>query len=119
MVLGLHSNSLYLSDSNSSINVGILLFFGSVPEKNLPISLNAEIYKLCVIIKHVAEYSAEADIGSMFTDSSESLKIVVLNYMGHPLSTTTINFNHYTAVIIYNNTFLSAPMSWVWDTSIS
>ena len=58
---------------------------GSLPHKGEPIHLNGNIAVTCAILKIVAYYAAEAEIGALFLNTKES-RIVrpTLAELGHP-----------------------------------
>ena len=71
MILNIHSDASYLSESQSrSRNAGHYLL-GYIPKKGDPIPLNGEIYVQSVILKFIVTSLAEAELGALFLNAKE------------------------------------------------
>eukprot|EP00804_Cyclotella_cryptica_P022657 CCRYP_012469-RD/>CCRYP_012469-RD protein AED:0.40 eAED:0.32 QI:0/-1/0/1/-1/1/1/0/384 len=71
MVLNIHSDASYLSESNARSRIAGHFFLGSVPIDKTPIKLNGAIYVFCGILKFVVASAAEAKLGALFLNCNE------------------------------------------------
>ena len=65
MVLQIHYDASYLSESKARSTAGRFFFLGSKAEPNKPIWLNYHIHVLCKIIDVVCGSAAETEIGGI------------------------------------------------------
>ena len=59
MILNIHSDASYLSETRARSRVGGYYFLGSEPKENKPIKLNGNVYTLSTILKFVVALAAE------------------------------------------------------------
>ena len=105
MILNVHSDASYLSESQARSRASGHYFLGSMPKDGEPIRLNGSIFDLCVILKFVAASAAEAELGALFLNVKQ-VKILrlTLEELGHPQPPTPIHCDNNTAVGIANGT---------------
>ena len=92
MVLHVHSDASYLSESNARSRAAGIFFLGNhfpnASQPSMPLS-NGVVHVLCKLLKNVMSSAAEAEIGSAFLAAKEALPLrVALIEMGHPQPTT-------------------------------
>ncbi len=73
MILNIHSDASYLSETNAHSRVAGHFFLGSTPPDNQPIKLNGAIHTLCGILKIVVASAAEAELGALFMNIKEGV----------------------------------------------
>eukprot|EP00804_Cyclotella_cryptica_P022287 CCRYP_018106-RA/>CCRYP_018106-RA protein AED:0.35 eAED:0.38 QI:0/0/0/1/0/0/3/0/579 len=71
MVLNIHSDASYPSESNARSQIAGHFFLGSVPIDKTPIELNGAIYVFCGILKFVVASAAEAELGPSFSTAKK------------------------------------------------
>ena len=104
MVLNVHSDASYLSETRARIRVGGYYFLGSNPKENEPIQLNGNVYTLSTILKFVVASAAEAELGALFHNAKEAKVLrLALQELVHPQPPTPIHCDNKTAVGIANN----------------
>ncbi len=82
MVLAVHSDASYLSESRSQSRVGGHFFLAG--NEDIPSNNGAE-FNISGILKHVASSASEAEIGGLFINVKEAIPIrQTLIEMGHP-----------------------------------
>ena len=105
MILNVHSDASYLSESRARSRASGRFFLGSLPQPNEPIKLNGPIHDLCVILQLVAASAAEAELGALFLNTAQAKIIrLILEELGHPQPPTPIHCDNLTAVGIVNDT---------------
>ena len=105
MILNIHSDASYLSESRARSRAAGHYFLGSIPDKNKPIQLNGAVHSLCQILKFVAASAAEAELGALYLNVKQGRIIrLALEEMGHPQPPTPINCNNLTTTGIVNGT---------------
>ena len=77
MILNIHSDASYLSETRTRSRVAGKFFMGSTPVKGQPIVLNGAISILCGILKCVVATASEAELGALFLNFKEG-KIIRL-----------------------------------------
>ncbi len=75
MILNIHSDASYLSETRARSRVAGHFFLGSTPTDNQPIELNGAIYTLCGILKIVVASAAEAELGALFMNIKDGVII--------------------------------------------
>ena len=105
MILNIHSDSSYLSESRARRRTVGHFFLGSIPQKVEPITLNGAIYVHSGILKFVLTSAAEAEIGDLFLNAKEG-KILrtILGELGHAQPPKPIHYDNLTAVGTANDT---------------
>ena len=105
MILNIHSDASYLSETRARSRVAGQYFLGSIPKKDQPIALNGSIFILCGILKFVVASAAEAELGALFLNCKEGKIIrLTLEEMGHKQPPTPIHCDNVTAAGIANDT---------------
>jgi hypothetical protein len=105
MILNIHSDASYLSETKARSRVAGYFFLGSTLPDNQPIDLNGAIYTFCGIIKFVVASAAEAELGALFLNCKEGVILrLILNELGHTQPPTPIHCNNKTATGITNDT---------------
>ena len=74
MILQIHSNASNMNETKARSTVGGHYFLGKPIIENKPILLNSAIYSLCKVTG-VAASAAELELGSLFLDTQEAVKI--------------------------------------------
>ena len=104
MILNVHSDISYLSETRARSRVGGYYFLGSEPQENEPISLNGNVYTLSTILKFVVASAAEAELGALLHNAKKAKIIrLALQELGHPQPPTPIHCDNKTAVGIADN----------------
>eukprot|EP00804_Cyclotella_cryptica_P007704 CCRYP_001322-RA/>CCRYP_001322-RA protein AED:0.33 eAED:0.33 QI:0/0/0/1/0/0/2/0/410 len=122
MVLNIHSDASYLSESNARSRIAGHFFLGSVPIDKTPIKLNGAIYVLCGILKFVVASATEAELGALFLNCTEGKILqLVLQELGHAQRRTPTHCDNETASGIANDTVkkqrsCSTEMHFFWVT---
>eukprot|EP00804_Cyclotella_cryptica_P027230 CCRYP_014362-RE/>CCRYP_014362-RE protein AED:0.46 eAED:0.46 QI:0/-1/0/1/-1/0/1/0/105 len=105
MILNIHSDASYLSETNARSRIAGHFFLGSVLIDKQPIQLNSAIYVFCGILKLVVASVAEAKPGALFLNCKEGKILrLVLQELGHMQPPTSTHCNNETATGIANNT---------------
>eukprot|EP00804_Cyclotella_cryptica_P000699 CCRYP_000983-RA/>CCRYP_000983-RA protein AED:0.36 eAED:0.37 QI:0/0/0/1/1/1/5/0/509 len=105
MILNIHSDASYLSETKARSRIAGHFFLGSVPVDDKPITLNGAIYVFCGILKFVVASAAEAELGALFLNCKEGTILrLVLQELGHPQPPTPTHCDNETATGIANNT---------------
>ena len=71
MILNIHSDTSYLSETRAQRRSAGHYFMGPVPKQNKPIPVTGNIYVLCGILKFVVASAAEAELGAFFMNAKE------------------------------------------------
>ena len=66
IILNIHSDTSYLSESQARSRTAGEFFMGSVPVNGKPIKLNGAIFIMCGILKCVVASAAEAELAALF-----------------------------------------------------
>ena len=122
MVLNIHSDASYLSETRARSRVGGTYFLGSTPKPGQPIPLNGAIFVHTGILKFVVASAAEAELGALFHNCKEGTIIrLILQELGHIQPPTPVHCDNSTAVGIANGTVKkqrsrSMEMQFFWVT---
>jgi hypothetical protein len=104
MILNIHSEALYLSAPKACSCGGGYFFLGSIPHDGDLIKLNGAIHISNPILKLVAAFAAEADLGALFLNAQAAKVLrLILAKLGHPQPPTPIHIDNTTTVGIINN----------------
>jgi hypothetical protein len=108
MILNVHYNASYLSETNAHSRACGHFFMGWKPNAAKPIKLNGAFFMLCAIVHFVIASAAKAKLGTLFLNCKQA-KIFPLTHkeMGHLQPSTPVNCNNSTGVGIANNTVKS------------
>ena len=105
MVMNVHSDASYLSESDARSRACGHFFMGWSPTDGDPIKLNGAFFTLCTILRFVVASAAEAELGALFLNCKEGMIFrLTLEELGHPQPRTHIHCDNATAVGIANNT---------------
>eukprot|EP00804_Cyclotella_cryptica_P024021 CCRYP_020049-RA/>CCRYP_020049-RA protein AED:0.41 eAED:0.41 QI:0/-1/0/1/-1/1/1/0/276 len=105
MVLNIHPDASYLSETNARSRITGHFFLGSVSIDKTPIKLNGAIFVFCRILKFVVASAAEAELGALFLNCKEGKNLrLVLQELGHAQPPTSSHCDNETATGIANNT---------------
>ena len=104
MLLQVHSDASYLNEQQARSTAGGHFFLGKKVHHNEPIFLNGAVHTVCSILKHVAASAAEAELGALFLNTQELIRLrLALKNMGHPQPPTPIHCDNKCAVGIIND----------------
>jgi hypothetical protein len=73
MVLNIHLDASYLSETNAHSHACGNFFMGWSPKDGYPIKLNGAFFTLCTILRFVVALAAEAELGALFMHCKESI----------------------------------------------
>ena len=107
MILNIHSDASYLSESRANGRIAGQFIMGSVPVNRRPTKLNGSIFIMCGILKFVVASAAEAEaeLEALFINAKEGKIIrMTLEEMGHKQPPTLMHCNNITATGIANDT---------------
>ena len=105
MVQNIHSDALYISETQARSRVAGQFFLGRKSVLNQPILLNSSIYVMSGILKFVVELAAEAKLGYLFLNFKEGrIMRSTLQKMGKPQPSTPVRCDSMTATVIAKNT---------------
>ena len=84
MVINIHLDASYLSETRARSCVAELFFLGSKSVPNLTIKLNRSLFVMCGVLKFVVALATEAELGALFINCKEGRIIRLnLNEMDH------------------------------------
>ncbi len=105
MVLNVHSDMSYLSETNAHSRACGHFFMGWLPKNGDPIKLNGAFFTLCTIFCFVVALAAKAELGALFLNCKEGIIFqLTLEELGYPQPQTPVHCNNATAVGIANKT---------------
>ena len=98
MILNIHLDASYLSETRAHSRVAGYYFLGSRPKHSKPIQLNGAIFTCYGILKFVVASAAEVELGTLFLNCKEG-KIVrlILEELGHKQPPTPMHCDNKTA----------------------
>ena len=105
MIMKVHSDASYLSESDARSRACGHFFMGWIPKDGDPIKLNGALFTLCAILRFVVAPAAEAELGALFLNCKEGMIFrLTLKELGHPQPKTPIHCDNTTAIGIANST---------------
>ena len=105
MVINIHSDTLYLSESKAQSRTCGHFFMKSTPINGKPIKLNRAFYINTTIMRFVVASAAEAELGALLQNCQDGMIFrITLANMGHPQPKTPVHCDNATAVRITNDT---------------
>jgi hypothetical protein len=105
MVMNIHSDASYLSESGARSRACGHFFMGWIPKNGEPIKLNGAFYTTSSIMRFVVASAAEAELGSLFHNCQAGMIFrQTLKDLGHPQPKTPVHCDNATAVGIASNT---------------
>ncbi len=105
MVMNIHSDSSYLSETKARSRACRHFFMGWMPKNEEPIKLNGAFYVNTTILRFVVASAAEAELGALFHNCQDGIIFwQTLTDLGNPQPKTPVHCGNATAVGITNNT---------------
>jgi hypothetical protein len=105
MVLNIHSDASYLSESKARSRTCGHYFMGWNPKNDEPIRINGAFFVNTTILRFVVASAAEAELGALFRNCQDGVIFrLTLENLGHPQPRTPVHCDNATAVGIANNT---------------
>ncbi len=105
MVMNIHSDASYLSETKARSRACRIFFMGWMPKNGEPIKINGAFHVNATILKFMVASAVEAKLGALFHNCQDGIIFrQTLADMGHPQSKTPVHCNNATAVGIVNNT---------------
>ena len=105
MIMNIHSDASYLSESGARSRACGHFFMGWMPKNGEPIQLNGAFYTGTSIMRFVVASAAEAELGALFHNCQTGMIFrQTLKDLGHPQPKTPVHCDNATAVGIANNT---------------
>ncbi len=105
MILNIHSDALYLSESKARSRTCGHFFMGWVPKNDKPIRLNGAFFVNTTIMRFVVASAAEAELGALFRNCQDGIIFrLTLENLGHIQPKTPVHCDNATAIGIANNT---------------
>ena len=104
IILQVHSDESYMNETKAHNTSSGNYFLGNNIKYGKPIVLNGAIHTLCKIIE-VAASAAEAELGSLFLNTQETVKLrIALQEIGHTQHPKPIHTDNTTATSIIHKT---------------
>jgi len=105
MIMNIHSDTSYLSETNARSRACGHFFMGWMPKNGEPIKLNGAFYVNTTILRFLVASAAEAELGALFHNSQDGIIFrQTLTDLGHPQPKTPVHCDNATAVGIANKT---------------
>jgi hypothetical protein len=105
MILTIHSDASYLSESQARSRARVIFYFSSKHDPATPAPTNGAVHITSVIIKHVMSSTAEAELVALFYIAQDACSIrVTLEQLGHPQPPSAIQTDNECAKGIANDT---------------
>jgi hypothetical protein len=104
MIMNIHSDASYLSETKARSRACGHFFMGWMPKNGEPIKLNGAFYVNTTILRFVVASAAEAELGALFHNCQDGIIFrQTLTDLGHPQPKTPVHCDNATAVGIANN----------------
>ena len=105
MVLNIHSDASYLSETRARSRLAGYFFLGDIPRTGENIRVNGNIFVSCGILRIVVCSAAEAELGALFLNIKEGkvLRLALIE-LGHIQPPTPVHCDNSTAAGIANDT---------------
>ena len=122
MILNIHSDASYLSETRARSRLSGYFFLGSKIAKGEKIKMNGNIFVSCGILKIVVCSAAEAELGVLFLNIKEGKVLrILLEELGHKQPPTPAHCDNSTAAGIANDSVKkqhsrSMEMQFFWVT---
>ncbi len=109
MILHVHSDASYLSESEARSRAAGFFFLSSnydvTPPDAKPVPNNGPVHILCKIIGNVMSSATEAEVGGLFLNGQDAVMLRnTLEFLGHPQPATPIQTDNACAEGIANDT---------------
>jgi hypothetical protein len=113
MIMNIHSDASYLSESKAQSCACGHVFMGWKPINGEPIKLNGAFYTNSVILKFVIASAAEAKLGALFHNCQDGIVFCqTLADVGHPQPKMPVHCDNATAVGIGNKSSVNVLVPW-------
>jgi hypothetical protein len=73
MIMNVHYNASYLSESDARSQVCGHFFMGWFPKDGDPINLNGAFFTICNFLRFVIASAVEAELGALFLNCKEGM----------------------------------------------
>jgi hypothetical protein len=105
MIMNIHLDASYLSETRARSRACGHFFMGWMPKTGELITINGAFYVNATILKFMVASAAEAELGALFYNCQDGIIFhQTLFDMGHPQPKTPVHCDNTTAVGIANNT---------------
>ena len=105
MILNVHLDASYLSETKAHSRACSHFFIGWSPKDGDPIKLNGAFFTLCTILRFVVASAAKAELDALFLNCKEGIIFrLTLEELGHPQPRTPVHCDNATSVGITINT---------------
>jgi hypothetical protein len=105
MVMNIHTDASYLSETKARSRACGHFFMGWLPKNGEPIRINGAFYVNTTILRFVVASAAEAELGALFHNCQDGIIFrQTLADLGHPQPRTPVHCDNATAVGIASNT---------------
>ncbi len=105
MVLNIHLDASYLSESGARSCACGHFFMGWMPKNGEPVKLNGAFYTSSSIMRFVVASAAEAELGALFHNCQTGMILrQTLKDLGHPQPKTPVHCDNATALGLAGNT---------------
>jgi hypothetical protein len=102
MILNVHSDASYLSETKAHSRACGHFFMGWSPKDGDPIKLNGAFFTLCTILRFVVASAAEAELGALFLHCEEGIIFRrTLEELGHPQPRTPVHCDNVLRRVIW------------------
>jgi hypothetical protein len=92
IIMNVHSNASYLSESDTHSRACGHFFMGLSPKDGNPIKLNGTFFTLCAILWFVVASAVEAELGALFLNCKEGIIFcMTLKELGYPQPKTPVH----------------------------
>ena len=105
MIMNIHSDASYLSETKARSRACGHFFMGWMPKNGEPIKLNGAFYVNTTILRFVVASVVEAELGALFHNYQDGIIFrQTFTDLGHPQPKTPVHCDNATTVGIANNT---------------
>jgi hypothetical protein len=105
MIMSIHLDASYLSETGARSRACGHFFMGWMSQNGEPIKINGAFYVNTTILKFVVASVVEAELGALFNNCQDGIIFQkMLVDMGHPQPKMRVYWDNATAVGIANNT---------------
>lgn len=117
MVLKIHSDASYLSESKDRSRIGGHFFMGNLPDRSP--DNNGAILQSSIILRNVVASAAEAEYGALFENMRTSVGIrTTLEELGHGQPPTPVCTDNSTAEGISNKRIKKKKQGYGYEVSL-
>ena len=103
MILRVHSNASYLSETKARSRSGGHFYLGNSPANSIEVH-NGALLSTSTIMRNVMSSAAEAECGALFNNLKDAVPLrMTLEEMGHPQPATPVQVDNSTTCGFANN----------------